>query len=39
MVAIGVFKESKNKTCGFCQSDKMYYIYAKNGKIYHGETL
>lgn len=36
MISFGIFTESKDTTCGYCESDKMFYIYAKNGKIYHG---
>lgn len=39
MISAGVFTEGKDKSCGYCQSDKMYYVYSKNGRIYHGSNL
>jgi hypothetical protein len=37
-ISVGFILEEKlpKLYCGFCEDEMMYYIYAKNAKIYHG---
>ena len=40
-ISIGVFSDEKlsKLDCGYCEAQTMYYIYAKDGRIYHGNIF
>lgn len=40
MIAIGIIPANKKTdSCVYCDSKHIYYIYCRNGKIYHGYFL